>query len=65
MAADVNHLNGQRENLRDDLGDGGGGALSNVGGTRVNGDAAVHVNLDVNGCVWEIFRIPVNGEARP
>ena len=59
----MNHLNGQRQDFRHHLSNGGRGTLANVSGTGVDRDAAVHVNLDVHGGVWEILRVPMDGKS--
>ena len=63
MAAYVNHLDGQSQHLSHDLGHRRGRPLPNIGSAGVDGHPAVHVDLDVNGGVWEILRVPVNREA--
>ena len=63
MAANVNHFNGQGQHLRHHLGHGRGRPLADVGRTGVYGNAAVHVDLNVNRSVWEILRVPMNWKA--
>ena len=62
MASNVNHFDGQGQHFRHHLSDGRGGTLADVSSARVDGHTAVHVDLDVNGGVWEILRVPVNGQ---
>ena len=62
MASDVNHFNGQRQHFSHHLSHGGRRTLTDVSSTGVNGYTAVHVDLDVNGGVWEILRVPMNGQ---
>ena len=64
VASDVDHFHGQRQDLSHHLSHSGCRTLADVCSTGVNGYATVHVNLDVNGGVWEILRIPVNGQPR-
>ena len=63
VASNVNHFNGQGQHFRHHLSDGRGGTLTDVSSARVDGHTAVHVDLDVNGGVWEILGIPVNGQS--
>ena len=61
MAPDVDHFNGQREHFRHHLSDSRGRTLADVRSSGMYRYAAVHVNLNVHGGVWEIFRVPVDG----
>ena len=64
VASDVDHFNGQRQDLSHHLSHGGRRTLADVSSTGVNGYTTVHVNLDVNGGVWEILRVPMDGQPR-
>ena len=65
MASNVNHFHGQGQDFSHHLCHRRGGPLPDVRCPGVNGHAAVHVHLNMNRGVWEIFRVPMNGQPRP
>ena len=64
MAADVDHVQRQRQHFGDHLSNGRGRTLTDVGRSGVDRDATVHVHLDVNRGVGEAVGVPVNRKAR-
>ena len=64
VAADVNHVQRQRQHFRNHLRNGRGRTLADVGRSGVDRDATVHVHLDVNRGVGEAVGVPVNRKAR-
>ena len=63
MTSNVNHFDGQCQDLRHDLSNSRRGPLPDVRCSGMNGDTTVHVHLNVHRGVWEILRIPVNGQS--